>query len=273
MSEFPDDRSDLAVARRAAVAGAAVGLRHFGAVAALPRELKADGSVVTAADRAVESAVRAVLADERPADAVLGEEQGQTGDAGRRWIVDPIDGTALFVAGDDRWLVLVALERAGEIVAGVAALPAQDRVWWAARGGGAYEAGLDGAHPRPVGVDDGAPGTGGAGRPSLRAGIVPPAETLSTGERAVLAPLETIATPVPWRAHPGLLVAGGALDVAVQVRGKIWDYAATSLIVEEAGGRFSMADGGRQPASGTALYARDAATHASALRALEEGAP
>jgi histidinol-phosphatase len=66
--------SDLELARRAALTGAAVGLRYFAALAQLPRQLKADGSVVTEADRAVEAAVRGVLAEARPDDAVLGEE-------------------------------------------------------------------------------------------------------------------------------------------------------------------------------------------------------
>src|SRR3954469_2777409 len=89
--------TDLQVAQRAVITGAAVALRHFGALAELSRELKADGSVVTAADRAVETAVREVLSAARPDDAVLGEEQGQSEKPGpRRWIVDPIDGTRLF---------------------------------------------------------------------------------------------------------------------------------------------------------------------------------
>jgi histidinol-phosphatase len=104
---------DLQVARRAALAGAAVGMRWFADLARLRREVKADGSVVTEADRAVEAEIRTVLSAECPGDAVLGEEGGQSGDAVRRWIIDPIDGTALFVAGDDRWLVLVALESEG----------------------------------------------------------------------------------------------------------------------------------------------------------------
>src|SRR5690349_5236572 len=134
--------SDLQVAQRAVLTGAAVGLRHFAALADVPREFKADGSIVTAADRAVESAIRDVLGGARPADAVLGEEQGQSGEAangGRRWIVDPIDGTAMFVAGEDRWLTLIALEENGRITVAVAAHPAQGSVWWATRGGGVFE--------------------------------------------------------------------------------------------------------------------------------------
>ncbi|WP_433534585.1 inositol monophosphatase family protein [Micromonospora sp. CA-249363] len=136
--------NDLLLAHRAALAGAAVGLKYFATLAQLPRELKSDGSVVTEADRAVEAAIRKVLADARPDDAVLGEEEGQSGRGSRRWIVDPIDGTALFIAGDDRWLVLVALEEAGEVVVGVAAVPAQGSIWWAQRGGGAFRADFSG---------------------------------------------------------------------------------------------------------------------------------
>src|SRR5690242_19242932 len=132
--------TDLQLAQRAALTGAAVALPHFAALAELPRELKADGSVVTAADRAVEAAVREVLGEARPGDAVLGEEEGQTGSGdGRRWIIDPIDGTALFVAGDTRWLILIALEEHGEMTTAVAAHPAQGSLWWASRGAGAFE--------------------------------------------------------------------------------------------------------------------------------------
>src|SRR3954470_7530643 len=124
--------TDLQLAQRAVLTGAAVALPHFNALADLPREVKADGSVVTAADRAVETAIRDVLAAPRPHDAVLGEEHGQSSgpDTSRRWIIDPIDGTALFVAGDDRWLILTALEENGRIVVGVAAHPAQGSVFW-----------------------------------------------------------------------------------------------------------------------------------------------
>jgi histidinol-phosphatase len=68
--------------------------------------------------------------------------------------------------------------------------------------------------------------------------------------------------------HPGLLVARGELDLAVQTRGQVWDYAATSLIVEEAGGRFGMLDGQAQPTPGPALFARSGALHTVALQVL-----
>jgi histidinol-phosphatase len=260
--------TDLALARRGALAGAAVGLEYFASLADLPQELKADGSVVTEADRAVEAAIRRVLTVARPGDAVLGEESGQTGEGGRRWIVDPIDGTALFVSGDDRWLVLVALEEDGEVVAGVAAVPAQGRIWWASRGDGGFEAAIRGADvtaERRIGVDR--DGTDVMSR--TRLGIIPTGDGLFPSERAMIAPLTDITTPLPWSAHAALLVAGGTLDLAVQTRGELWDYAATSLIVEEAGGHFGGLDGRRWPAHGPAVYARTEALHTATTRLLQ----
>jgi histidinol-phosphatase len=259
--------SDLELARSAALAGAAVAMRYFAAVADLPRENKPDGSLVTEADREVEATIRAVLAAARPGDAILGEEGGATGappaDAGtgRRWIIDPIDGTAQFVGGDDRWLVLVALEEDGEIVAGVAAVPAQGRVWWARRGGGAFESTLDGTGQRRIHVS-------GAHRSlaAARCGIIPAAPNILASDRAIAAPLRGATTVVEWDVHAALLVARGSLDLALQTRGQLWDFAATSLIVEEAGGRHGGADGIRGPRPGVALFAADrelwAAAHA-----------
>jgi histidinol-phosphatase len=216
-------------------------MRWFADLPRLRREQKADGTVVTEADRAVEQAVRGVLAADRPGDAVLGEEGGQTGSGGRRWIIDPIDGTALFVTGDDRWLVLVALESEGEIVAGVAAVPAQDRIWWASRGEGAWEATMSLADPRRVTVSEPAA--------ELRLGVVP------TPYADVVGKLIDTLPALPWRVHPPLLVARGDLDVAVQTSGHVWDFAATSLIITEAGGRYSTLDGSTRPGRGVSVYA------------------
>lgn len=263
--------SDLLLARRAALVGAAVGLRYFSALAEVAQQLKPDGSVVTEADRAVEAAIREVLADARPGDAVLGEEAGQSGQGSRRWIIDPIDGTAHFVAGDNRWLVLLALEEAGEIVVGVAVVPAQSKIWWAQRGGGAFEAGFSGStlsDERRIAVDRDGPDV----LRGSRLGVVPTNGERSQAERDLVAPLAAVTPRMPWNVHAALLLARGQLDVVVQTRGKVWDFAATSLIVEEAGGCFSGLDGRTQPAAGPALYSRSAALHAAALQILNDAA-
>jgi histidinol-phosphatase len=235
-------------------------------LADLPRELKADGSVVTAADRAAETAIREVLGEARPQDAILGEEQGQSSgpDASRRWIIDPIDGTALFVDGDDRWLVLLGLEEDGEMVVGVAAHPAQGSVWWAVRGGGAFEGRIVGGRvvaETPIHVDASGPDTIEGSRFSA----VP-----ETWRPHLIEPIKQVTPTSPWAIHPGLLVARGDLDLAIQTGGQIWDFAATSLIVTEAGGSFSGLSGRLRPGPGASLYARSDALRLAALDALAD---
>jgi len=257
--------TDLQLAQRAALTGAAVALPHFAALADLPREVKTDGSVVTAADRAVESAIREVLTAARPGDAILGEEEGQTGTGGRRWIIDPIDGTALFVDGDDRWLVLIALEVDGEMVAAVAAHPAQGSIWWASLDGGSFEGRVVGGRvvaETPVHVSAGADSVAGS-----RFAVVP-----EDWARELVAPLEELTPAVPWPIHPALMIARGDLDLGVQTGGQIWDFAATSLIVREAGGSFSGLNGRRSPGPGASVYARSDALREAALEVAGEPA-
>jgi histidinol-phosphatase len=262
--------TDVQLAQRAVIAGSAVALRHFAALADLDRELKLDGSVVTAADRAVESVIRDVLSGARPGDAILGEEQGQTGNpatAARRWIIDPIDGTALFVAGDVRWLILLALEVDGEIVAGVAAHPAQGSVWWAERGGGAFEGRVIGGRvvaDTPIGVDADGPVT----PDRSRFAVVP-----ETWGQDLVAPIKAVTPQLPWPIHPALMVARGELDMAVQVGGEIWDFAATSLIVTEAGGSFSSLSGRREPGPGASIYAGSESLRTTTLDLITAATP
>jgi histidinol-phosphatase len=105
-------------------------------------ETKEDLTPVTEVDRAVERSIRERIQRERPGDVVVGEEYGaDEGDV--RWIVDPIDGTKNFVRGIPVFGTLIALERGGELMVGVASAPALGRRWWAARGEGAF---ADGAH-------------------------------------------------------------------------------------------------------------------------------
>ena len=128
---------ELAVARRAAEEAGRFALGHF--KTRLTVEVKADGSPVTIADRGAEECLRRVLGAAFPGDGFLGEELGETsGTSGRRWIIDPIDGTQSFIRGVPLWGVLVALEDRGECVVGVMALPALGETLWAVRGGGAF---------------------------------------------------------------------------------------------------------------------------------------
>src|SRR3954447_13948610 len=131
--------ADLAYALELADAADGVTLPRFRA-ADLHVETKPDLTPVTDADRATEGMLRARIARDRPGEGVLGEEEGD--DATEvRWIVDPIDGTRNFSRGIPVWATLIALEREGQIVCGVASAPALGRRWWAARGEGAYRDG------------------------------------------------------------------------------------------------------------------------------------
>jgi histidinol-phosphatase len=187
-------------------------------------DTKADLTPVTDADRAVERALRERIAAERPDDGVLGEEEGADGGS-VRWILDPIDGTRNFSRGIPVWATLIALERDGEIACGVVSAPPLGRRWWAARGEGAF---VNGA---PIRVSSIA---------SLDQAV------LSATYASDLEVLE----PCAWHARgfgdfwQHMLVAEGSVDAALDAELAIWDYAAPSLIVTEAGGRVTTLDGG-----------------------------
>src|SRR5437868_9684966 len=102
-------------------------------------ETKPDASPVTIADKENERLIREGIEREFPEDGILGEEGAcKNGSSGRRWIVDPIDGTRDFVRGNRFWCVLIALEEADETLVGVAHFPMLDETYWAVRGGGSY---------------------------------------------------------------------------------------------------------------------------------------
>ena len=101
-------------------------------------ETKPDLTPVTETDRAIEKALRERIAAERPGDSVLGEEEGSSGEGGRRWILDPIDGTRNYSRGIPVFATLIALEVEGEVELGLVSAPALGRRWWAERGKGAY---------------------------------------------------------------------------------------------------------------------------------------
>ena len=114
-----------------------VALSHFGS--RLNVETKGDGSPVTVADRAAEVAAREWISERFPNDAILGEEFGAVGDEkGRRWIIDPIDGTKSFVRGVPLWGTLVAIARGEDVLAGAVFCPAVDEIVVAAVGEGCW---------------------------------------------------------------------------------------------------------------------------------------
>ena len=255
---------DLELAFRLAdVADAAtLGWWDTSGVASIP---KADGTPVTKADVAAEEAMLDAVRLARPGDAFLGEEVGErTGTTGRRWIVDGIDGTRFFAAGLPTWGTLIALEQDGQIVLGVSSSPAQNRRWWASRGNGAFTGrSAGGFAPTRLCVS-----TERTIRPN-RVVTLPTFEALATRHRRTLDALAG-GTPVdrPW-SHQNL-VAEGEADLCVWFGGDIWDHAAPSIIVEEAGGRFSDHQGGSRLDTRTALYS-NGLLHDEVLAALAQG--
>src|SRR5260370_38344950 len=122
----------IAVSRKAAEVALAM-------QAGIAFESKADGSPVTAADKACEAIIAATLLAAFPADGLLGEE-GAAAESrnGRRWIIDPIDGTRDYLRGNPLWANLIALEADGEVVVGIVNLPGLGGLYSASPGGGAF---------------------------------------------------------------------------------------------------------------------------------------
>ena len=114
-------------------------------------ETKADMSPVSEADQATELALRAGIQAARPDDAIVGEEYGGDAATGRRWILDPIDGTKNYVRRVPVWATLIALADDSGIPVGVVSAPALGRRWWAARGHGAWTTGPE--SPEPPSLD------------------------------------------------------------------------------------------------------------------------
>jgi histidinol phosphatase-like enzyme (inositol monophosphatase family) len=232
----------------------AVALRHFRT--ALTVESKSDGSPVTRADREAEEAARAWLATHFPDDGIVGEEFGTVeGRSGRRWLIDPIDGTKSFVRGVPLWGSLVALVEGREVLAGAAAFPAVEEFVAAAPGEGCW---WNGARAR---VSETATLSG--------------ATVLVTDDRV----FRTTALADGWRTlaaeaaiartwgdcYGYLLVATGRAEVMVDPVVNAWDVACFLPIIEEAGGRFTGLGGRRDAFAGDAV-----ATNAALARTVRD---
>ena len=207
-------------------------------------ELKADGSVVTVADREAEAHIRARLAEKFPDDGVIGEEAGESaGSSGRQWIVDPIDGTYSFVRGVPLYGVMLGLEVSGETVLGVVNLPAINELASAARGTGCFWNGQRARVSETASLD--------------RALLLSPDFGLGDkyGKGPAVARLQRAAgARRTWGDCYGhVLVATGRADVMLDPVMNVWDCAALLPIIEEAGGRFTDWRGQRTIRGGDAI--------------------
>ncbi len=239
---------DLALAHHIADAADAITVARFGALD-LHVTAKPDLTPVSDADLAVERSARAVLAAQRPDDAVLGEEfGGHPAFSGRQWVLDPIDGTKNFVRGVPVWATLVALLEEGIPVAGVVSAPALGRRWWASRGAGAWVRVLD-APRRLLQVS----AVGELAAASLCF------SSLSGWRDAGLREQFIALSDEVWRLRgygdffSYCLLAEGAADIAAEPAVSLWDLAPLDILVREAGGRFTALDGSPGPHGGSAV--------------------
>ncbi|HEX2093756.1 MAG TPA: inositol monophosphatase family protein [Longimicrobiaceae bacterium] len=254
------DRDDLMdfTARLAHSAGK-VTLEHFGGCAV---EFKGDGSEVTAADHAAEEHIRAAIRERFPEDGVVGEEgEDIPSRSGRRWIVDPIDGTRTFSCGVPLYGVLVALEEEGEPVLGCCHFPALGETLVAARGAGTWNNG------RRVSVS----GCGDLASARLvTSGMEYWRDRSSDEHRAGFERLvhATRFTRTWGDSYGYFLVAVGRVELLVDpICGSYWDYAPMVPILAEAGGRLTTIQGGPLSA-GSSLVASNGLLHEAAMRVL-----
>jgi histidinol-phosphatase len=230
---------------------------------------KPDNTPVTDADRAVETAIREALATHRQSDGLVGEEFGSDkGSSGRYWVIDPIDGTKNFMRGVPTWATLIALvevDAAGneDVVVGIASAPALTRRWAAAKGHGATVRFNSGSSDFVDSESDDESTEGVSEKKisvskisSLTDASISYSDFVGWGDR--LEPFQKMLAAA-WRTRgigdfwSHMLVAEGAVDVAIEPSLALWDMAALDIIVREAGGSFTNTAGHSGPFGGSGV--------------------
>lgn len=259
-----DLQDDLALAHALADLADAISLDRYQAQDLVITN-KPDNTPVTDADRAVETAIREALATHRPTDGLVGEEFGSDkGTSGRYWVIDPIDGTKNFMRGVPTWATLIALvsvDSSGveEVIVGIASAPALSRRWSASKGQGAFvrfnsgnvddltEDFENSTHEKKISVSRVA---------ELSDASISYSDFVGWGER--LEPFQKMLASA-WRTRgigdfwSHMLVAEGAVDVAIEPSLAVWDMAALDIIVREAGGTFTNTAGQNGPFGGSGV--------------------
>ena len=259
-----DLQDDLALAHALADLADAITLDRYQAQDLVITN-KPDNTPVTDADRAVETAIREALATHRQTDGLVGEEFGSDkGTSGRYWVIDPIDGTKNFMRGVPTWATLIALvsvDASGveEVVVGIASAPALARRWSAAKGHGAFvrfNAGNidDLSEDLDMASNEKKISVSKVG--ALSDASISYSDFVGWGDR--LEPFQKMLTHA-WRTRgigdfwSHMLVAEGAVDVAIEPSLAVWDMAALDIIVREAGGTFTNTAGQSGPFGGSGV--------------------
>ena len=259
-----DLTDDLALAHALADLADAISLDRYQAQD-LVITTKPDNTPVTDADRAVETAIREALATHRQTDGLVGEEFGSDkGTSGRYWVIDPIDGTKNFMRGVPTWATLISLvsvDEAGveEVIVGIASAPALARRWSAAKGHGAF------VRFNPGTIDDLSEDFDSSSSEkkisvskvaALSDASISYSDFVGWGDR--LEPFQKMLANA-WRTRgigdfwSHMLVAEGAVDVAIEPSLALWDMAALDIIVREAGGTFTNTAGQNGPFGGSGV--------------------
>jgi myo-inositol-1(or 4)-monophosphatase len=217
----------MSVAREAARAAAGELMARFGHSQPGIRSKSSPTDLVSDADLSAERAIRAVLGERRPQDAILGEEGGATGDGDLRWVIDPLDGTTNFLFGFPQFAVSVACEDRDGGLAGVVLDPVRDECFSATRSG-------------PPRLDD--VEIAMSQRQELGSALVATGFSYDAAERARQA--EVLRSVLP-RVRDVRRAGAAALDLAWAACGRVdafyergvkaWDIAAGSLIAQRAG--------------------------------------
>ncbi|CAB4868902.1 unannotated protein [freshwater metagenome] len=238
---------DLAFAHQLADAADAITLKRYQSLD-LIIDTKPDNTPVTDADKAAENAIRELLTQHRPNDAIVGEEFGDSATGNRTdryWVIDPIDGTKNFLRGVPTWATLIGLvekqsDGSEKVVVGVVSAPALFRRWHASENRGAFVS-VNGGLPTKIAVSK---------IREISSASISYSDFIGWGNR--LSKFQSLLASA-WRSRgigdfwSHMLVAEGAVDVAVEPSLALWDMAALDVIVREAGGRFTDIEGNDGP--------------------------
>ena len=205
---------------------------------------KSDGSYVTIADREAEEYLRRQIAERFPNDGVLGEEDGETqGTSGRRWILDPIDGTFAFVHGVPLYGVLIAVEIENELTVGVVNMPALGEIVSAAKGLGCFLNGEPARVSKTSRLEDAL----------LLSTSFIACSRAGYGRAAELLQARAKVSRTWGDCYGYVLVATGRADVMLDPVMNLWDCAPLLPILEEAGGTFTDWRGVTTASGGNAI--------------------
>jgi myo-inositol-1(or 4)-monophosphatase len=227
-------------------------VRDFGEVEQLQVSIKGPGEFVSTADLKAERTLRSELSRARPGYGLLFEESGEVaGDGRHRWIVDPLDGTTNFLHGIPHFAISIALERDGEVIAGVVYEPTRDEMYWAEKGAGTY---LNDRRLRVSARRQLAEALVGTGLPFRDRSDQP----VYLGTLAAVMPATSGVRRFGAAALDLAYVAAGRLDGFWEFALQPWDIAAGMLLVREAGGFVTdLAGGQTMMQTGDVLAAND----------------